>query len=191
MARPKEFDRERVLDRAVELFWSRGYEATSMSDLTEHLGIGRQSLYDTFGDKHALYLAALDHYVATQPVSPDLPPDQPVRKQLRGLFTAMIDRALSPSARNCCLMVLAAAERASSDDDVARRFCAAEALLEHALTRRLVAAQRAGEIGGHHDPVALGRYFASAAFGLQLTGRGIRDRRHLEQIADTTLSILG
>src|SRR5262249_38606558 len=62
MARPKEFDRDAVLDRAVELFWAKGYEATSLGDLVESLGVGKQSLYDTFGDKHALYLAALDRY---------------------------------------------------------------------------------------------------------------------------------
>ena len=62
MARPKAFDVERALDRAVEVFWTRGYEATSLCDLLEHMEIGRQSLYDTFGDKHGLFLAALERY---------------------------------------------------------------------------------------------------------------------------------
>ena len=62
MARRKEFDRDEALHKAMEVFWSRGYEATSVGDLVEHMGINRQSLYDTFGDKHSLYLAALDRY---------------------------------------------------------------------------------------------------------------------------------
>src|SRR5437588_10770448 len=62
MARPKTFDRTEMLDRAMELFWYRGYEATSIHDLLEHLEISRQSLYDTFGDKHALFLEALKRY---------------------------------------------------------------------------------------------------------------------------------
>lgn len=62
MARTKEFDPDAALQAALELFWRRGYEATSMSDLVEHLGIGRASLYATFGSKHELYLKALDRY---------------------------------------------------------------------------------------------------------------------------------
>jgi len=191
VARPKEFDRDEVLGRAMDLFWSHGYEATSMADLVEHLGVGRQSLYDTFGDKRALYLAALDHYVATGRSCVVLGDDVPVRKQLREFFHALIARALGEPEHGCCMMVLAAAERAPSDDDVAARFCSATAGIEKALVRRLARAQRDGEIGAHHDVLALARFLASSAFGLQLTGRAVRDRRHLEQIAETTLSILG
>ena len=62
MARPKEFNREEVLDRAIATFWCRGYEATSVQDLLDEMGINRGSLYDTFGDKHTLFLAAIDRY---------------------------------------------------------------------------------------------------------------------------------
>ena len=62
MARHKEFDRDETLQKAMEVFWSRGYEAASIEDLVKHMGINRQSLYDTFGDKHRLYLLALDRY---------------------------------------------------------------------------------------------------------------------------------
>src|ERR1700730_2144482 len=62
MARQKEFDRDEVLHKAMEVFWSRGYEASSIQDLVKRMGINRQSLYDTFGDKHTLYLQALDRY---------------------------------------------------------------------------------------------------------------------------------
>jgi TetR/AcrR family transcriptional repressor of nem operon len=63
MARPKEFDRDVVLDKAMALFWRQGYEATSIQDLVTHTGINRQSLYDTFGSKHQLYLAVMDRYI--------------------------------------------------------------------------------------------------------------------------------
>ena len=62
MPRPKSFDEDAVLDQAVELFWDRGYEGTSLADLEAHLGLGRQSLYNAFGDKHTLFLKALDRY---------------------------------------------------------------------------------------------------------------------------------
>jgi TetR/AcrR family transcriptional repressor of nem operon len=191
VARPKEFDRDEVLGRAMDLFWSRGYEATSMTDLVDHLGIGRQSLYDTFGDKRALYLAVLDHYVGSGRACIDLADDVPVRKQLRVFFSALIARALGDPDHGCCMMLLAAAERAPADDEVVERFCTVNDKLEKVLVRRLAKAQRDGEIGAHHDVFALARFLSSSAYGLQLTGRGVRDRRHLEQIADTTLSILG
>ncbi len=60
MARQKEFDRDEVLHKAMEVFWTRGYEGTSIQDLVKHMGINRQSIYDTFGDKHSLFLQALD-----------------------------------------------------------------------------------------------------------------------------------
>ena len=62
MARTKEFDRDAALDRAMHVFWKKGYEATSLPDLLQAMGIARQSLYDTFGEKHALFMAALERY---------------------------------------------------------------------------------------------------------------------------------
>ena len=62
MARPREFDRADALSKAMAVFWLKGYAATSTADLLEAMQIGRQSMYDTFGDKHALYLEALQHY---------------------------------------------------------------------------------------------------------------------------------
>jgi len=63
MARPKEFDQAAALETAMEVFWTRGYEATTMGDLRKAIGIGRQSLYDTFGDKEQLFAAALDQHL--------------------------------------------------------------------------------------------------------------------------------
>ena len=63
MARPKQFDRDEALERAMAVFWRRGYEGTSVRDLVEHMGINRGSLYDTFGDKRTLFLAAVDRYL--------------------------------------------------------------------------------------------------------------------------------
>ena len=107
MARPKEFDRDQALHKAMEVFWSRGYEAASIRDLVEHMGINRQSLYDTFGDKHALYLQALDRYqeVETRKVFELLERTPSVKKALRQLFGAVVKGALCKGPRRGCLWV--------------------------------------------------------------------------------------
>ena len=193
MGRPKEFDREAVLDRALEVFWDRGYEGTPMADLVEELGVGRQSLYDTFGDKHALYAAALDRYAQQHGGGGSMPAldgPAPVRRALRDALQCAIDGALDGGGRTC-MLIDAVAERCPGDEDVQRTFCRSVRGLEEALTARLERARETGEIGRHHAPRSLARYFVSAVQGLQLMAKGTRDRRLLEEIADTTVSILG
>lgn len=191
MARPKEFDRDQVLDRAVELFWEKGYEATSMADLVEALGVGRQSLYDTFGDKHALYLAALDRYVRGHSPATAFATGQPVRKQLRALFSGLVARVTTHKERGACLLGAAVVERCPGDQDVAARFLRETRHLEAALADRLREAQADGEIGTHHDPAGLARYFVNALYGLQLSARAHPDRAFLDPIVDVTMAILG
>jgi TetR/AcrR family transcriptional repressor of nem operon len=191
MARPKEFDRDAVLDRAMDLFWERGFEATSVGDLVDRLGIGRQSLYDTFGDKRALYLAALDRYRERFGVLvPDaLAKDLPVRRLIRELLQGAIDASLA-SGRSC-MLIDAAAERCPHDAEVKRRFCGNAARIEEAFAARLEESRRRGEIAAHHDPRALALYFVNALNGLQIMAKSTGDRRALEQVADVTVSILG
>ena len=88
MARQKEFHRGEVLHKAMEVFWTRGYEAASIQDLVKHMGINRQSMYDTFGDKHSLFLEALDHYreIQSRKVFEVLERPGSMKKNLRQLF---------------------------------------------------------------------------------------------------------
>ena len=93
MARHKEFERDEALRKAMEVFWARGYGATSMQNLVEHMGINRQSLYDTFGDKHSLYLEALDRYqeVESRKIFELLEKPGPVKKALKQVFADVIE----------------------------------------------------------------------------------------------------
>jgi TetR/AcrR family transcriptional regulator, transcriptional repressor for nem operon len=192
VARPKEFDRDAVLDRAVDVFWARGYEATSITDLTDALEIGRQSLYDTFGDKHTLYLAALDRYRerTSTIVCGNLGAAVPVRRAMRGLMQGIIDAILCDGGRTC-MLVNAAAERCPLDAAVGRRFAKAASTMSSTIEARLARARAEGELGSQHDPSALARYFVNAIHGLHITAKATHDRRTLEQIADVTVSILG
>jgi TetR/AcrR family transcriptional regulator, transcriptional repressor for nem operon len=191
MVRTKEFDREAVLDKAMRVFWRQGYEATSLRDLLAAMGIGRQSMYDTFGDKHALFLAALDRYAATvgQPLFAPLREPGPVKPAFRHVFTEVVDGSLDAVCPGC-LMVNATAELAPVDRDVA---CRAEANLwgaEELFRRALERGQEAGEIDRRHDPRALALYLYNALQGLRVTAKATPDRRVLEQIVDVTLSVL-
>src|SRR5258707_8496431 len=106
MARHREFDRDEVLHKAMEVFWSRGYSAASIQDLVKHMGINRQSLYDTFGDKHALYLLALDRYreVESRKVFELLERPGSVKKTLRQLFAGVVEGSLCDGQRRGCFI---------------------------------------------------------------------------------------
>jgi TetR/AcrR family transcriptional regulator, transcriptional repressor for nem operon len=193
MSRPKEFDRDQVLDVATEVFWKRGFEATSIGDLVEALGIGRQSLYDTFGDKHALYLAALDRYRQRYggSIRAMLDNELPVRRALRNALETVIANILEDPEGKTCMLVNAVAERCPQDDSVVQRFCSNQKGIEDALRQRFERAQREGEIAKHLDPQALARYFVNAINGLQITGKAVRDRQFLSDVADVTMTVLG
>ncbi len=193
MPRPKEFDRDQALDLATDVFWKRGYEATSIGDLVAALGIGRQSLYDTFGDKHALYLAALDRYRQRQggAVTCALEADMPLRRAIRAIFEGAIDQLLGDPQGKSCMLVAAVAERCPDDKNVVERFCTNMKTMEQALEKRLARAREEGEIGRHLEPAALARYFVNTLNGLQITGKALRDRKALLEIADVALAILG
>jgi TetR/AcrR family transcriptional regulator, transcriptional repressor for nem operon len=193
MARPKEFDVEAALERAMNLFWERGYEATSMSDLVEHLGVSRQSLYDTFGDKRAIYLAALQRRCdqLAELARQLLEDEAPIRGVLRKMFEAFIEQDVENRLARGCMMVNAAIEKACSDEEVRRVVCNNIRRFEERLGARLRKAQERGEIGEHHDPVALARFFASVLSGLHTIWKSTRDPRTLEDILRVALGVLG
>src|SRR5476649_3064763 len=107
MARPREFDETAVLEAAVQCFWARGYEATSVRDLAESMGITSASLYNAFGDKRSLYRRALDHYIAQSfadrvgRFEGHLPP----REAIGAFFSEIIERSLNDLDRKGCMLV--------------------------------------------------------------------------------------
>ncbi len=107
MPRVKLFDQEQVLQKAIELFWKKGYYATSINDLVQHLGLSRSSLYDTFGDKHELFERAFEHYqkINSESLRQYLDSQDNVREGLRQLFEKAIDTALQDPDHKGCLMV--------------------------------------------------------------------------------------
>src|SRR5712692_5546517 len=123
VGRPKEFDREEVLGKALGVFWVQGYDATSLDDLTAAMGIGRASLYNEFGDKHSLFVTALDRYRFERRAEflRVLEESDSVRAALATVFRTRVKALWADENRRGCLLVNTTAELASCDPDVAAR----------------------------------------------------------------------
>ncbi|WP_031158322.1 TetR/AcrR family transcriptional regulator [Streptosporangium roseum] len=192
MARTKEFDPEVALQAAMELFWERGYESTSMADLVDHLGIGRASLYATFGGKHELYLKALRRYLETREPSPVemLSQPGPALPAVRGLVESYTEDSIRDQRRRGCMIVNAAGEMLPGDDTVARFVDANWTALETALASALIRAQAQGELAEDRDPRTLARFLLVFLQGLRLTSKGLPDPARLRDAAAQALTIL-
>jgi TetR/AcrR family transcriptional regulator, transcriptional repressor for nem operon len=191
MARAKEFDVEATLERAMNLFWERGYEATTMSDLVRHLGISRQSLYDTFGDKRALYGAALERNRRQQfaPFLQRVAGDEPLAQLLHGLLLDVIDEDLASKSARGCMFVNAAIELASSDRAIRKMVSANTRGLHDALVERLRRARERGEMATTQSAESLAHYFLTVVSGLRVLQKTTRDRRTLEEVARVALRL--
>lgn len=193
MARTKEFDPDAALQAALELFWRRGYEATSMSDLVEHLGIGRASIYATFGSKHELYLKALDRYSeARDPfLLAELSQPGPALPSVRAVVRRFAAEAASPEGRlNGCFITNTAAELAPHDLAAARRVEISWEHVETLLHSALVRAQAQGELSEDRDPRALARMLLVLLQGVRIVGKASNDPARVRDAAEQALALL-
>ncbi|MFG2003170.1 TetR/AcrR family transcriptional regulator [Spirillospora sp. NPDC048911] len=193
MARTKEFDPDAALQRAVELFWQRGYEPTSMADLVEHLGIARASIYGTFGGKHELYLKALDRYLQHKDpqIVMALSQPGPVLPAVRTLIERYAaESALDPDRRGC-MVVNTAVELAGRDAEAARAVEASWTVLETSLTSALTRAQAQGELSADKDPRGIARMLLVLFQGMRVMGRAAADPGRLRDAAAQAAALLG
>jgi len=191
VARPKEFDIDQVLDRATELFWTKGYEETSMRELEEGLGVGRQSLYSTFGDKRDLFLASLDRYAAIQRarLAPLLEPDAGL-DGIRRFFREMVKLTTNGEPRRSCMMLNSVVEFGRADADVTRRYEANQQQVAAAFHHALGVAVKKGELPANIDQGALALFLVSQMYGLVVLSRGGAPAATLERVVATALSAL-
>ncbi|MCP2323921.1 TetR/AcrR family transcriptional repressor of nem operon [Hamadaea flava] len=192
MARTKEFDPDVVLRAALDLFWERGYEATSMADLVEHLGIARASIYATFGNKHDLYLKALDRYgdLVDPELLRGLSQPGPALPAVRDLVERYAREAGDDSGRRGCFIVNTAVEVAPHDRQAARRVAASWDYLETAMTSALIRAQVQGELGPTKDPRALARLLLVLMQGIRVVGKVGAEPRRLQDAVTQALALL-
>jgi TetR/AcrR family transcriptional repressor of nem operon len=192
MARTKEFEPERALESAMDLFWRRGYEATSVQDLLEEMGIGRGSMYGTFGDKRELFLAALDRFEESRVSRADeiLAVSPSAMEGIRRLFETTIEGLVSYEPRRGCLLANTAVELAPRDAEVAARISRYVGRTEEALEKALVRGRAAGEIPADKDPRALACFLVSMLHGVRVLARAGVDRAVLDDSVRTALAAL-
>lgn len=191
MAGKKAFLPDQALEKAMDLFWEQGYEASSIEDIVQCTGLGRGSLYDTFGDKHALYLAALKRYLTRyqEEFVVYLPQSGSLSEILESFFQVCIDVLLSDPARRGCFLVNASIEMAPHNSEVNQIVQSALQGIEEGFYRILIKAQVNGELAWTCDPHQFAHFLLGTLISIRVLARARQDRSVLEDIVKTALSI--
>ncbi|QEM06787.1 TetR/AcrR family transcriptional regulator [Mucilaginibacter rubeus] len=192
MARSKDFDEAEVLSKAVCIFWHKGYNGTSMQDLVDGLGISRSSLYDTFGDKHALYIKALDSYqkAGGNQMCDIINNSASAKEAIQKLLELTMRDLLNDEQRKGCFMVNAEIELAPHDVEVKNVVCRNEQQFEDAILQAIKKGQASGEVRNSQDSLALARFIMNAVRGMQVSAKATADKAFFDDIIKTTLSVL-
>jgi TetR/AcrR family transcriptional repressor of nem operon len=192
MARTKAFRPQEALGTAVQLFWDLGYEKTSLDALMSETGVARQSLYDTFGDKRALYLKALAQY--RDETQADLrrlfASGRPIRECFSELLLGIAAEPKAAHQRGC-LLLSANLEREAGDKAIADLLKQNQTQVEAIFRDALQRAKDAGDLPADRDPDALGRFFLATIQGMRATARVHSNRAALAQVARVALATLG
>jgi len=190
MARNKAFDPEERLEKARDLFWEKGYHATSMQDLVEAMQLNRASIYDTYGDKHALYLQCLANYATDK--------QEDYKRSAAGAASpvqaveCIIRRALERTIEDgkACMVVKSSFELAEGDKEVRELLKKDGVKLTKVMEELLRKAQAAGEITKERDPVMLANYIVATFSGLWQTNIISGNRKMVERMADFLIEVV-
>lgn len=185
--RPRAFDMEKALDRALRVFWHKGYEGASLSDLTQAMEINRPSLYAAFGDKEALFRTALDRYAEGPAAYLDKALNEPTaRAVIKGMLYGAIDLLTDPRNPRGCLAVQGALACGTAAESIRRELVSRRAAREAALRQRLKRAKSEGDLPADANPADLARYVATVMQGMAVqaaSGAGRKEMRGVAQIA--------
>lgn len=192
MPRPKAFNESQVLQKAVDLFWRKGYHATSIQDVVDTLGINRASLYDTYGDKHTLFVKALEKYSdhQTHSMIQFLQGPGSALEKVRVLLEMTVKATLTDREHKGCFMVNAAMELINQDPEIARIAADHQREIESALEQIIRQGQQSGEITTKQEVRALAQFVYCSLNGLWLAGKMHPDRSALEHIVRINIDAL-
>lgn len=171
--RPRSFDEEDAVERAMGVFWSRGYHATALPDLLRATKLSRGSLYAAFGDKHSLFLRALDRYIAdaVTRLNVELDPRKEPVEGLRTYLAGYVDRTSGAHGRRGCLVIATAMELAGRDADVNRRIASFFQIMEGRVANALSRAKATGKLADGVDPSNAARILVCFVEGLRVISR--------------------
>jgi TetR/AcrR family transcriptional repressor of nem operon len=190
--RPREFDEATALDAAIACFWQRGYEATSVRDLAESMGISGPSLYNSFGSKHELFVQALERYLdrglraRVTRLQSTLSPKQAIRR----FFEEIIDRSVNDRERRGCFLINSALEVAPHDPELGRVIADRLGEIESFFQRSIKAAQADGSVPRERNAKDTARLLLGVLLGLRVLARSKPERSLLEGVARPALALL-
>jgi len=192
VGRPREFDPEDALDEAVEVFWTQGFDATSLRDLLRAMDLSKSSFYQTYGSKGELYLRCIDRYrdrVATRMMQ-DLERAESARAFIEDAFRALTRDLDAENGRRPCLVMNDSGDVERREAAVARRMQQGAERFEAVFRTAVARAQREGDVPPHKDPDALARYLMSSRSGLLAVRKAGASEDELRDIVAVTLSAL-
>jgi AcrR family transcriptional regulator len=184
MARPKEFDREKALRKAIRLFSQKGFAATSTDELMRVMDVGRQSMYDTFGDKRALFLEALEMYVmeSVNTINAELEKPGSALSAIRNALVTFAERK-DLSSEEGCMGLNSICEFGQRDADVTRVTRHAARVHRNSLMRVLSRAKTQGELSSDADVESMADFFESTLAGIRMMAKAGQSRQALRNIA--------
>jgi TetR/AcrR family transcriptional repressor of nem operon len=192
MARTKVFDEDEVLNKAMNLFWEKGYNGTSAQDLVDELGISRSSLYDTYGDKYQLFKDALLQYrkrLAGKMIEM-IDQSTDAEKTMKDIFQYVISSSLQKKLSKGCFMVNSAIELAPHNAEVANIINANNEDIENAFFRLIKKGQEAGQFSKNQTARALARFVFNSISGLRVASKSTADKKLFDDVVKVTLAAL-
>jgi len=192
MARTKDFDENEVLAKAIQIFWHKGYNGTSMQDLVDGLGISRSSLYDTYTDKHTLFVKALETYQTSgsSKVQKIVNSEGAAKDIIKKLLEFVTDELLGDKDQKGCFMVNAEVEVAPHDAEINNLVCKNDQQMEDAFYQVIKRGKESGEIKSSQDARALSRFFFNTVKGIRVTAKSTTDKSVFDDIIKLTVAVL-
>ncbi|PIF30893.1 TetR family transcriptional regulator [Flavobacterium sp. 9] len=193
MARTKEFNEDQALDKAIEIFWHKGYNGTSAQDLVTHLGLSRSSLYDTFGDKQKLFAQSLQRYQknAQDQIVKLFDESENIKETLRDIFKQAVIESLEDRITKGCFMVNSSVELAMHDEEIAKIVKNNSQIMEEVFTNAVKKGQDQGHISKTIDARVLARFIFNNYSGIRVLARtGERDKQVYDDIVKAMFSVL-
>ncbi|WP_249777557.1 TetR/AcrR family transcriptional regulator [Herbaspirillum robiniae] len=190
--RPREFEIDAAVESAMQVFWTLGYNGTSLVDLIDGTGLSRGSLYKAFGDKHGLFLFALDRYISQSLIRLLSTLQQPgsAKAAIRETLTRLVEMSCQEEGRRGCMLVATAMEMVPHDEEIAERVKTMVDRIRNAYADAIVRGQASGEIPGRLDAQSLATLIVSLTHGMRTLGKVGAIDQQMTAIVESAMRLL-